>query len=77
MNDNRPRKPRALQRFDRLTGDMNVLLAVFALCLAVLDTTVFVTLRLSDEILGRAGTGATLTVEASPAAGLRTVTDSW
>ena len=65
MRDDRRRKPRALRQFDRLIGDLNVLLSVFALCLAVLDTTVFVTLFLSDEILGRLHAGAPSAVDAA------------
>lgn len=76
MKDDRPRKPRVLQQLDRLIGQLNALLAVFALCLAVLDTTLLVTLLLSDQILDRAGAGATSAVDASFIAGFRAVADS-
>lgn len=76
MKDDRPWKPRVLQQLDRLIGHLNALLAVFALCLAVLDTTLLVTLLLSDQILDRAGAGATSAVDASFTAGFRAVADS-
>lgn len=75
MNDNRSLKPGWLRRLDRLIGDLNVLLAAFALCLAVLDMIVFVTLIFSDEILDRQDT-AISAVHAALASSVGSVTDN-
>ncbi len=42
--------PSFARRFDRLLGEMNVVLAVIALGLAVLDFTCFVTLRAAGTL---------------------------
>ena len=76
MNNDRPLKPGPLKRLDRLIGDFNILLAALALCLAVLDMTIFVTLALSDEILDRQNTGATSAVYAALVSGFGSATDS-
>lgn len=77
MNSNRQSKPRVLQRLDRLMADLNILLATVALCLVVLDATVFATLLLSDEILHRQGFGMISSVYAAPTAGLGAFSQSW
>lgn len=77
MNGNPWSKPRMLQRLDRLTADLNILLATVALCLVVLDATVFATLLLSDEILRWQGFGTTSTADTAPAAGLGAFSQSW
>jgi hypothetical protein len=42
--------PSFARRLDRLLGDMNAVLAVVALGLAILDFTCFVTLRAADTL---------------------------
>jgi hypothetical protein len=60
MNSSCPLKPQTLRQLDRLIADLNVVLAVVALCLFVLDATVSATLFLSNEILDRQTIGLTV-----------------
>lgn len=77
MNRNQLAISRALRRFDRLLANLNIVLVTIALCLFVLDTTVFATLILSDEFLGRRAIGITPSIYVRPAAGFRDFTESW
>jgi len=54
---NRLLKSQALRRLDLLIADVNIMLATVAVCLAVLDATVFATLLLSDTFFDRHGIG--------------------
>lgn len=77
MNRNQLAKSRALQRLDRLLANLNIVLVTVAFCLFVLDTTVFATLILSNELLGRRINGMTSLIYVRPAAGFRGFTESW
>ena len=77
MNRNQLAKSRALQRLDRLFANLNIVLVTVAFCLLVLDTTVFATLILSNELLGRRTNGMTSLIYVRPAAGFRGFTESW
>lgn len=56
-----------MHRLDRLIANLNIVLIVVALFLAVLDTTVFATLALSREILDSPGVEtATRAAHAAP-----------
>jgi hypothetical protein len=79
MNRSCPLKPRTrtLRQLDRLIADLNIVLAMVALCLVVLDATVFATLFLSDEILDRQDIGMTSAAYRAPNATFGRFTESW
>lgn len=77
MNRNQFAKSRALQRFDRLLANLNIVLVTVAFCLFVLDTTIFATLVLSDEVLGRRAIGMTSRIYVGAAARFGDFTESW
>ena len=59
MHYNRPLIHRTLLRLDQLVANLNIFLVPIAISLAVLDTTIFATLFLSEKVLNRHVLGMT------------------
>ena len=74
MHYNRSLIHRALLRLDQLVANLNIFLVPIAVSLLVLDTTIFATLLLSDEVLNRHVFGMT---SSSHPVSLRGVNESW
>ena len=66
-----------LRRLDRLIGNLNIVLVTVVFCLFVIDTTIFATLILTNEILELRGIAITSRVNAAPAANFGPSSESW
>lgn len=69
VNNDRSLAQRHLRRLGRLIADLNIFLAPVAICLLILETTLLLTVIISNEILHRYGVGMASAVYATPALG--------